>query len=117
MKFSPKNRLLKKSDFEVVFSSVRHKEQGRILRNRHFVIYQRYTDQTTRLGLSISKKAIRLAVKRNRVKRCLREYFRNHQSQMTGDIIVRWTKAPKDYHFQTIVQPLLRLEEMREPQR
>ena len=37
-----------------------------------------------RLGLAISKKACRLAVSRNRIKRQIREYFRQHKQQLAG---------------------------------
>lgn len=42
-----------------------------------------------RLGLAISRKACRLAVDRNRIKRVVRESFRRHQQILGGvDIIV-----------------------------
>jgi len=42
-----------------------------------------------RLGLIVSKKALRLAVGRNRMKRLIRESFRHNQKQLAGlDIIV-----------------------------
>lgn len=43
-----------------------------------------------RLGLIVSKRHIATAVGRNRVKRLLREWFRQRQSELTGlDIIAR----------------------------
>lgn len=42
-----------------------------------------------RLGLVIARKNVRLAVQRNRVKRILRETFRQHQPPMPGlDVVV-----------------------------
>ncbi len=42
-----------------------------------------------RLGLAISKRMIKTAVGRNRVKRQIRESFRHHQTQLAGlDIVV-----------------------------
>ena len=42
-----------------------------------------------RLGLAISKKQLRRAVDRNRVKRLIRESFRSQQQQLVGlDIVV-----------------------------
>ena len=42
-----------------------------------------------RLGLAISKKCLKRAVDRNRVKRLVRESFRRHQSELAGiDLVV-----------------------------
>jgi ribonuclease P protein component len=41
-----------------------------------------------RLGLAIPKKAVKLSVGRNRIKRLVRESFRHHQDEMIGVDIV-----------------------------
>lgn len=42
-----------------------------------------------RLGLAISKRNVRTAVKRNRIKRLARECFRKYQDRLTGfDVVV-----------------------------
>lgn len=42
-----------------------------------------------RLGIAVSKQRVRSAVQRNRIKRIIRESFRNHLSQLPGlDVIV-----------------------------
>jgi ribonuclease P protein component len=42
-----------------------------------------------RLGLAISKKNVKLAVQRNRIKRLVRESFRHHQDIVSGyDVVV-----------------------------
>jgi ribonuclease P protein component len=44
---------------------------------------------SSRLGLAISKKQIRRAVDRNRLKRHIRESFRHHRKRLTGlDLVV-----------------------------
>ena len=43
----------------------------------------------SRLGLAIGRKRIRLAVKRNRIKRLVRESFRHHPDRLVGlDVVV-----------------------------
>jgi ribonuclease P protein component len=42
-----------------------------------------------RLGLAVSKKKLKRAVDRNRLKRVIRESFRSHQTMLTGlDLVV-----------------------------
>jgi ribonuclease P protein component len=43
---------------------------------------------SSRLGLVIAKKNVRLAVQRNRIKRIVRETFRLHRAQPAIDIVV-----------------------------
>jgi ribonuclease P protein component len=106
LKFSRSSRLLKKSDFEAVFQDARDASRGFALRRKDFTIYFRPTNAPARLGISVPKKVVRQAVRRNRIKRCLREYFRLNQDEFLGDIIVRLTKAPKNLTYQNLVQSL-----------
>ena len=46
-----------------------------------------------RLGLAISKKHIKTAVARNRIKRVVRESFRHYKDELTGLDVVVLTKA------------------------
>jgi ribonuclease P protein component len=42
-----------------------------------------------RLGITVAKKRVKLAVQRNRIKRCVRESFRHHANDLPNvDIIV-----------------------------
>mgnify|MGYP001816258655 FL=1 len=53
------------------------------------VLCRRNAIDTARLGLAISKKHCRLATARNRIKRVVRESFRQQQEQLSGlDIVV-----------------------------
>jgi ribonuclease P protein component len=46
-------------------------------------------DELPRLGLAISKKHCRKATARNRIKRVIRESFRQHQQELSGlDVVV-----------------------------
>lgn len=56
--------------------------------HKHFLILARPTENAqSRLGLVIAKKHIRLATRRNRIKRLIRETFR-HQQPTLGNIDV-----------------------------
>lgn len=63
---------------------------GKKVVNQHFVIlYLINSLEQSRLGITISKKASKLAVQRNRVKRVTREFFRHHR--------------PSAHHFDIVV--------------
>ena len=67
-------RLISAADFDRVFSNA--KRTG----NRHFtVLLKPSAKQTARIGFAVSRKAIKHAVKRNLVKRKVRELFRHNQ--------------------------------------
>lgn len=86
--FPPSARLRHQSQFDKVFK--RPKKSI----DRYWVVLASAhpldaTDGHARLGLVISKKRIRLAVQRNRIKRLVRESFRVHQYALNPwDIIV-----------------------------
>ncbi|CAM5185499.1 ribonuclease P protein component [Alishewanella longhuensis] len=46
-----------------------------------------------RIGLTIAKKRVKLAVQRNRIKRCVRDSFRLHQHQLPGVDLVLMVKG------------------------
>jgi ribonuclease P protein component len=77
-------RLLKASQFRQVF------QRARRVSDQNFTILARANgDQASRLGLAISKKQVRRAVDRNRLKRLVREGFRHHKVALHGlDIVV-----------------------------
>ena len=77
-------RLLNQEDFNFVFADARP------FRSRAFTLLVRNNNLThPRLGLAISKKAVRRSVDRNRLKRLVRETFRNRLNQLPGvDIVV-----------------------------
>ena len=53
------------------------------------VLYKENGEHDPRLGLAISKKHCRLAVGRNRLKRIVRESFRQHRADLAGlDVVV-----------------------------
>lgn len=53
------------------------------------VLYRHNDSEDARLGLAISKKHCKLANRRNRLKRLVRESFRNNKARLAGlDIVV-----------------------------
>ncbi len=81
-------RLLKASDYRRV---LKHHIR---LSDRYFSLsICNNQQQYPRLGLAIRKKVARHAVQRNRIKRIVREYFRQHQQQLPAIDIVVFAKA------------------------
>ena len=67
-RFRPDNRLRSQPEFQRVF-------QGKRLGSREFVLYYR-SAPIAKLGIIISKKNVKLATRRNRIKRVVREWYR-----------------------------------------
>ncbi|WP_323703559.1 ribonuclease P protein component [Mammaliicoccus sp. Dog046] len=76
-------RIKKNNDFQRIY------KMGKSVANRQFVIYTAENDcEHFRLGMSVSKK-LGNAVTRNRIKRSIRECFKNHKENiLPKDIIV-----------------------------
>ncbi len=90
--FSKSFRLLNASDYQSVFNDAPFRAS-----HQHLLILSRSNQtQTPRLGLVIAKKHIRLAVQRNRIKRILRETFRQNQKQLDGIDAVVLARAGLD---------------------
>ncbi|MCH8335642.1 MAG: ribonuclease P protein component [Proteobacteria bacterium] len=82
--FKRRSRLLDASAYSRVFKEAKRS------RDRMFtVLYKENGEQEARLGMAISKKHCRLAVRRNRLKRVVRESFRHHCADLKGlDVVV-----------------------------
>jgi ribonuclease P protein component len=83
--FGRKLRLLTACDYKAIFDAADYK-----VSSSHLLVLAINTGHTDpRLGLVVSKKNIRFAVQRNRIKRLIRESYRKHQLQLSGlDIVV-----------------------------
>jgi len=84
IRFRRDNRLLEAAAFGRVF------EKASRSRDKLFTVLARQGDKDrARLGLAISKKHCRHATARNRIKRLVRESFRQQQDMLAGlDIVV-----------------------------
>jgi ribonuclease P protein component len=82
--FPKEVHLRKASEFKAVFN------QSRRFAARNFVVYCCHNDLANpRLGISISKKNVRHATDRNRIKRLIRETFRLCQTPLANlDMVV-----------------------------
>jgi len=83
-RFRKNNRLLDAAAFGRVFATATRS------RDQLFTVLCRHNEGgAPRLGLAISKKHCRRATERNRIKRIIRESFRQHQAVLGGlDIVV-----------------------------
>ena len=73
-------------------------------RDKWFTVLCRESEKDiARLGLAISKKNCRLAAGRNRIKRVVRESFRQHQAGLAGlDVVVINQPAARSAGNQTL---------------
>lgn len=92
MRFPPEVRLRKRREFDAVF------QRGAKGVDRYFVCYVvRRDQQDSRLGTVVSRK-VGGAVVRNRVKRYIREYFRQHRQgfEEVVDVVVIARASSRD---------------------
>jgi ribonuclease P protein component len=83
-RFRKDNRLLDAAAFGRVFDRARRSRD-----NLFTVLCRQNETATARLGLAISKKHCRRATARNRIKRAIRESFRQQQDLLSGlDVVV-----------------------------
>ena len=78
-RFARHQRLLKPAEFKHVFA-----QPVRLSNNNMTILARENKLNHARLGLAISKKQLRRAVDRNRVKRLVRESFRQRQEMLPG---------------------------------
>jgi len=80
--FKKKHKIRKRRDFQSIY------QEGRRIHSKSFVILLRRNDEgEKRLGITVSKK-VGNAVKRNRIKRLLREYFRLNRDRFPDSMDV-----------------------------
>lgn len=84
MSFPRSHRLASKAEYKTLFDKSNKVSQRCLL-----ILFKPNQKANARLGLVIGKRAINSAVIRNRVKRILRESFRQNQEKLKGlDIII-----------------------------
>jgi ribonuclease P protein component len=82
--FSSKNKLLKKAEFQFVFTKSRKSTHRYLL-----ALYRHNKGKDARLGIIIGKRWVKAAVHRNLLRRIIRESFRHQKEDLKGlDIIL-----------------------------
>lgn len=71
-RFRRNRRLLKSSEFQAVFAAA----EQRVSHRYYLILARPHSGPDSRLGLVVARKNIRLATRRNRIKRVARETFR-----------------------------------------
>lgn len=97
--FGKHQRLLNSADFKTVFDSPIKK-----IHSDHCIAFVKYNDKDVpRLGLAITKKKLKQAVMRNKVKRAAKEVFRLNQHEITNIDLVLIVKIgfTKDFDIMT----------------
>ena len=81
--FPKKARLLTKADYSKVFN-----KSVKVSDAFFLILIHINSKENSKLGLIVSKKVDKRAVQRNRIKRLVRESFRNHSFQTACDFVV-----------------------------
>lgn len=81
-KFPKSKRLLTQFDYNRVF------KKSRRVRSRHFQLVYQFNNKPPRLGMIVSRKVSKKAVTRNRIKRLIRESFRQNKDLNIGEYVV-----------------------------
>ncbi len=114
--FLKSSRLLTERDFSQLLSHAHRggAKAGRILFCGDFRVYRGPDVGAPRLGVAIARKTIKQAVVRNRIRRCVREFFRLNRASLNGDYLIKVDRRPKDLSCSSLVEPLERLLMKRE---
>jgi ribonuclease P protein component len=100
--FSKHERIRKRKDYLTIY------QQGTRGYSEHFItITKKNPLGVQRLGITVSKK-VGNAVKRNRIKRLLREFFRLNKSRLSNsqDILIMAKKGIPAFRYQDICKEL-----------
>lgn len=98
--FTPERRLLNPAQYRRVFQQAQRSQDQALT-----LLYRANYESMARLGLAISKKSARRAVDRNRIKRLVRESFRQ-QDLPKVDIVVMCRPAILSWDNQRILRAL-----------
>lgn len=100
-----KYRLLKNHDFKYLIN------EGKSVSNSHFFIYyvNRVDFGTIRIGVSVGKKLVRFAFKRNKIKRQIRNMLVNIKKDWPINIVIMIRKKYLSNSYENNLSSLLNL--------
>ena len=102
--FARRERLLQSQDYVSVFNKTQCKSSDAYWT----VLAKSNHRQYPRLGLAITKKKIRYASERNRLKRIVRESFRHHKEVLKGlDVVVLCQHRTAAMTYETVTNEIL----------
>ena len=94
-------RLLTKADYNMVFN-----KSVKVSNSLFLILIHKNSNCHSRLGLVISKKVDKRAVVRNRIKRLVRESFRNYEFSQNCDFVVLARAKAKEHKNQALLANL-----------
>lgn len=103
--FPPTSRLHHASEFDAVFKQA----DFRVGSPAFLVLARANGREISRLGLVVGKKTASSAVERNRIKRLIRESFRQDCAAVSLDIVVLARPPAKDYPNRALLDTLKEL--------
>ena len=103
--FPPSARLLRPEDYRRVFDTPAFK-----VSSAAFLLLAQYSDTSnSRVGIIVAKKHVRRAIRRNRIKRLIREQFRLNRPSPNLDLVVLARSAADTMDNAQITSELERL--------
>jgi ribonuclease P protein component len=96
--FPDSQKISKRADFQKIL------REGKKVHTKHFIVVCCKADHgTVRLGLAVSRK-VGNAVKRNRVKRVIREFFRRNKSlfAISSDAVIIAKQGAHELSYQQV---------------
>lgn len=110
-RLSKSDKLLTEADFRRVLDLAHRSgpRTGSLLKIGPYKIYINKTALHPRIGIAISRKVLKNAVDRNRVRRILKEFFRLNKEQWVGEVILKLDRAPRGFDFESITHGLVAL--------
>lgn len=96
--FPKELKIRKSSEYEEIFGTSKR------IRSKHFnILYVHNTLGYSRAGIVVGKKNVRSAVKRNRIKRLVREVFRQHKSLFDSlDLVFLAKKGSDNLNYKNV---------------
>jgi len=102
MSFPRASRLVSKHDFTFVFD-----KPGKLYSQHVKILYRINTLPHPRLGIIVAKRILRLAVDRNRIRRVIRESFRQYQVDLPAvDVVIMLRSSLKKPDYALFRQEL-----------